>query len=646
MSTPPKQRFDYRQILRFGSVGLANTALGYSVILIGLALGWGDIFSNLAGYAVGLIFGFFLNRNWTFNSTSKTDKATALKYLAGFIVAYSANLGVIAVARTAGFVDNPLTHLAGICIYSILFYLICSNYVFTSSRQTSSAPDYALDQRSLTSLWPEFSVFVGWLSAFLFVPYMTVSHDVVWQMWIARQLLGGAELYKDILEVNPPLWFWLATPVQWAAQTFEISSVKAIVSAVLMLTGISLAVLCALIWKEPVRIRAGLLWAAFAALILIPLQDFAQREHLCLLGSIPYLVLAARRADHVKISWPVALMVGLIAAPGFALKHYFILVPVFLELWLVYRLRSKWSPLRPEIMALLVGAISYAVAVLVFTPDYLTTIIPMLRTAYDGYGAPVIGLVAKPWVAIWLFAMLALKLNWGKATSLTVSSTIAASAFCVSYFAQQKGWSYHAVPATCLLFFSIASLWIAENGIILKKTRLFIYAAVLAIFMLPSITAGPYSNRHEPPVRKLLQLSTPGESVIMLTGHPSHIWPMVEHGGFKWPSRHFAFWMTHAVAAQEKTHGSLAPDLSNLANTVRKQTLQDLQCNPPDLILVDDFINSNSPGFDILNFFEKDEAFKELFSHYLKVQKLAMYTAYKKQTEPDPMPPQGCRTIH
>jgi hypothetical protein len=34
-----------------------------------------------------------------------------------------------------------------------------------------------------------------------------LTHDVVWQLWIARQLLQGAEIYRDIWEVNPPLWF-------------------------------------------------------------------------------------------------------------------------------------------------------------------------------------------------------------------------------------------------------------------------------------------------------------------------------------------------------------------------------------------------------------------------------------------------------
>jgi putative flippase GtrA len=49
-------------MLRSGAFGLLNTALGYAVILAGLAPGLGDIVSN----AAGLVPGFFLNRQGTF----------------------------------------------------------------------------------------------------------------------------------------------------------------------------------------------------------------------------------------------------------------------------------------------------------------------------------------------------------------------------------------------------------------------------------------------------------------------------------------------------------------------------------------------------------------------------------------------------
>ena len=45
----------------------------------------------------------------------------------------------------------------------------------------------------------------------------TVDSDVAWQLWIGQRMLAGANLYRDIIETNPPLWFWMALPVDHVA---------------------------------------------------------------------------------------------------------------------------------------------------------------------------------------------------------------------------------------------------------------------------------------------------------------------------------------------------------------------------------------------------------------------------------------------
>src|SRR4051794_28804435 len=50
----------------------------------------------------------------------------------------------------------------------------------------------------------------------------TVDSDVAWQLWIAGRIHAGAHLYRDIVEVNPPLWFWMALPVDRLATLFHL----------------------------------------------------------------------------------------------------------------------------------------------------------------------------------------------------------------------------------------------------------------------------------------------------------------------------------------------------------------------------------------------------------------------------------------
>ena len=121
---------------------------------------------------------------------------------------------------------------------------------------------------------------------------------------------------------------------------------------------------------------------------------------------------------------------------------------------------------------------------------------------------------------------------------------------------------------------------------------------------------------------------------------------MVENAGLVWPSRHYAFWMTYTLFAEEKQDGMLSPELAAMADTVRRQTVEDLSCNPPEIILVDDFSPSRYPGFDMLRFFRENKDFKSLFSHYTLDRRSGRYTSYKKSSDWPRPPAPRCRTIH
>ncbi|WEZ83054.1 GtrA family protein [Rhizobium sp. 32-5/1] len=135
MSTRLNRLFDIGRLLRFAAVGVLNTALGYTVILTGLWLGYGDILSNLLGYATGLVLGFVLNSRWTFSNTSRICAGTVLRYVLSFVFAYGANLLIVLAALSFGMKGNPWVHLLGIVVYSVLFYLASAHVVFRTDRK-------------------------------------------------------------------------------------------------------------------------------------------------------------------------------------------------------------------------------------------------------------------------------------------------------------------------------------------------------------------------------------------------------------------------------------------------------------------------------------------------------------------------------
>jgi hypothetical protein len=366
---------------------------------------------------------------------------------------------------------------------------------------------------------------------------------------------------------------------------------------------------------------------------------------LCLIGALPYIVLAARRADRKETSTSLAVAVVLMAAPAFALKHYFVLAPLFIEFWLAWKLRRDWKPLRPETIGLALGAVVYGAAVLAYAPDFLTSIVPLIMTAYDGFGYPWFVLPAGYWVFIWLLSAIIIAIRRDALPSVCAAAAAAACAFVISYLVQKKGWQYHALPATGVLFYAMANLLPEQKWMRSEDIRIVGLVAALLVPLGFSLHSGPYLNERNRAVEALIGDLGPGKAVAALTAHPSNMWPLVEERRLLWPSRHFAFWMIYTVVSDEKAAGDRGAAVAELADRMRRETVEDFLCRPPEIIIVDDFRSSLRPGLDILRVFNKSADFRKIFSHYRRERSLGAYTAYRKDPDWNPEPPEGCRQI-
>src|SRR3954468_17678723 len=69
----------------------------------------------------------------------------------------------------------------------------------------------------------------------------TVDSDVAWQLWIAGRIHAGANLYRDIIETNPPLWFWMALPIDRLASYLHVRPEPVLTGAIGALVALSLA---------------------------------------------------------------------------------------------------------------------------------------------------------------------------------------------------------------------------------------------------------------------------------------------------------------------------------------------------------------------------------------------------------------------
>lgn len=118
------------RLARFGLAGLANTALGYAVIVLALVAGLGDYAANAAGYLAGFALSFALNRRFTFGIRGGIAKAEIARFLLAIAAAYAVNLAVLTIARTWLGAENALAQLPAILAYAATFYVLSVHFVF------------------------------------------------------------------------------------------------------------------------------------------------------------------------------------------------------------------------------------------------------------------------------------------------------------------------------------------------------------------------------------------------------------------------------------------------------------------------------------------------------------------------------------
>src|SRR5213082_2665962 len=66
-----------------------------------------------------------------------------------------------------------------------------------------------------------------------------VDSDIASQLGTAQRIHEGARLYRDIVEVNPPLWFWMAVPVERLASLLHVTAANVLFAALGLIVMVS-----------------------------------------------------------------------------------------------------------------------------------------------------------------------------------------------------------------------------------------------------------------------------------------------------------------------------------------------------------------------------------------------------------------------
>ena len=187
--------------------------------------------------------------------------------------------------------------------------------------------------------------------------------DVAWLLTVGEKVLDGQRLYADILEVNPPASMLIYWPAILMGRALGLPPEPVLDALVGLGAGASLWLARrALDGSGILRGVAGwpLLAMAAAILLILPMHNFAQREHIALICLLPALAVMAARAETAAVPRWLAALAGIGAGIAVSIKPHFLLAVLLPELYLVVRARSLRSVLRIETFAAAAVGLAYA----------------------------------------------------------------------------------------------------------------------------------------------------------------------------------------------------------------------------------------------------------------------------------------------
>ena len=185
----------------------------------------------------------------------------------------------------------------------------------------------------------------------------------------------------------------------------------------------------------------------------MPLGCFSEREHLALLVSLPTFAIIAARIDGFKIDWRIAVIAGLGEGMAATIKPQMTFPIILVVVWGMWQMRSLKLAFQLEHWIGVVIAGIYAVSVLVWFPDYMSHMMPLLMDTYRPVRYDFSEIAQAPGALAYYLMVLALIVTSGKRVlqPRLMVPLLASIGYYGSYVEQSKGWSYHLYPAIGLM---------------------------------------------------------------------------------------------------------------------------------------------------------------------------------------------------
>jgi len=493
--------------------------------------------------------------------------------------------------------------------------------------------------------------------------------DIAWLVHVTERVLNGAQLYVDIIENRPPSLFLLAMPPVWAGRLLDIEPTLTYHAWISALIATSL-LLCRRISREglfkgqPVTRQIFLLTAALLV-GLVSLHHYGQPGHIVSVLLLPYLLTTAQRALGQNVRLRQAILPGLLAGIGIALKPFFVIAWLCIVLFVRTRMRDPRSVTSFEnlciagIQILLLGGIVFG-----FKP-YLATVLPLAIELFNAHNAPLIVLFVHSLYG-GLIIGVPLTLALGKQAvpgPLYEVLIIAAGAFLVVFLIQLKGWGQHLLPSLVFTFLLctilIVGYWercLISGAPIHGRGLLAILLAAVLFFPIGLGVGTPifpptfFIRIDNPGYREALSdlsaivhKEAAGEPIFVFSASSYPGLHLISRSRAQWPYRFWSLWPLPGL------YRALDPDPGRYVyrkpenqppfeRLVFDSIVSDFLTYPPSLLIVDAGSPKNGwlhahgdGGFDYLDYFRRDERFTNQFQNYEELPSVARFRVFRRK---------------
>lgn len=313
--------------------------------------------------------------------------------------------------------------------------------------------------------------------------------DQAFILHTAQQFLEGQRYGQSIFEPNPPMIFYLQMPALLIAKFFHINLLIAFRLYLIAVCIISLFItrylLIQIFFSQPQLIYL-FSYVLFFNFLILPANQFGQRECFMMMLTLPYLFSAALKLNQQKISTGLAVVVGIMAGIGFSIKPHFLTTLVLIELYFIFKKRHLFGWVRIESIIIAVIMFSYLCVILIIYPAYLKDVLPLWWSHYIVVKQPWINFVFDPFCWFCLSALVFYFCSYQKKSFPILSQILllALLGFIITFLIPQVDWNYHILPAfniACLLF--ALTYW--QSCYSIHRTRLYKTSTAIFIVLIP-----------------------------------------------------------------------------------------------------------------------------------------------------------------